>query len=49
LLDKVRSADIFTRNSTDPLKIKIELDVAHQQGDRILTFTTDVFPRNTYQ
>jgi hypothetical protein len=49
LLDKVQSADIFTRYSTDPLGIKIELDIAHQQEGGTLTFTTNVFPRNTYQ
>ena len=49
LLDNVQSADVLTRFSTDPLGLKIELDIAHQQGDGTLTFTTNVFPRNTYQ
>ncbi|MDZ7762151.1 MAG: type II secretion system protein [Desulfovermiculus sp.] len=49
LLDNVQSADVLTRYSTDPLSIRIKLDVAHQQGDGTLTFTTNVFPRNTYQ
>lgn len=49
LLDNVQSADVLTRFSTDPLGLKIELDIAHQQGGGTLTFTTNVFPRNTYQ
>jgi hypothetical protein len=49
LLDNVQSADVLTRYSTDHLGIRIELDVAYQQGDETLHFTTNVFPRNTYQ
>ena len=51
LMDHVQSAaaDILTRFSTDPLGLKMELDIAHQQGGGTLTFTTNVFPRNTYQ
>jgi prepilin-type N-terminal cleavage/methylation domain-containing protein len=49
LLNKVQSADIFTRYSTDPLGLNIELDITHQQEGSTLTFTTNIFPRNTYQ
>ncbi len=48
LVDQVEGFELTT-NTTNNKMIEITLELGHRQADSSLTFTTSIFPRNTYE